>query len=147
MMSEKPGKSIVMPENICCDNAAIRHDVVERVTYQVGKNPEIATSRDWFNATAYVVRDHMVDHWMKTSRNYYRQDVKRVYYFSLEFLMGRTLMNSLLNLNMDEPARKALNAIGVELEEIRGMEYDAGLGNGGLGRLAACFLDLKEGGR
>ena len=135
-------KSIAsVQENICCDNTAIRHDVVERVTYQVGKNPEMATARDWFNATAYVVRDHMVDHWMKTTQNYYRQDVKRVYYFSLEFLMGRTLMNSLLNLSLDVPTRKALNTIGVELEEVRSMEYDAGLGNGGLGRLAACFLD------
>jgi glycogen phosphorylase len=128
-------------ENICCDNTTIKHDVVERLTYMVGKNPAIATVRDWFNATAYVVRDHTVDHWMKTSRNYYHNDVKRVYYFSLEFLMGRTLINSLLNLNLDAPARKALKAIGVELEEIRSMEYDAGLGNGGLGRLAACFLD------
>jgi len=141
MMSDDLKKSAIEQENICCDNAAIRHDVVERVTYLVGKNPENATPRDWFNATAYVVRDHMVDHWMKTTQNYYRNDVKRVYYFSLEFLMGRTLMNSLLNLNLDEPSRKALSAIGVELEEIRCMEYDAGLGNGGLGRLAACFLD------
>ena len=141
MMSDDLKKSAIEQENICCDNAAIRHDVVERVTYLVGKNPENATPRDWFNATAYVVRDHMVDHWMKTTQNYYRNDVKRVYYFSLEFLMGRTLMNSLLNLNLDEPSRKALSTIGVELEEIRCMEYDAGLGNGGLGRLAACFLD------
>jgi starch phosphorylase len=141
MMSDDLKKSAVEQENICCDNATIKHDVVERVTYLVGKNPDTATPRDWFNATAYVVRDHMVDHWMKTTQNYYRNDVKRVYYFSLEFLMGRTLMNSLLNLNLDEPSRKALNAIGVELEEIRSMEYDAGLGNGGLGRLAACFLD------
>ena len=128
-------------ENICCDNVAIRHDVVQRVTYLVGKNPDTATTRDWFNATAYVIRDHMVDHWMTTTQNYYRKDVKRVYYFSLEFLMGRTLMNSLLNLNLDVPAKKALNDIGVKMEDIRSMEYDAGLGNGGLGRLAACFLD------
>lgn len=128
-------------ENICCDNVAVRHDVVQRVTYLVGKNPDTATTRDWFNATAYVVRDHMVDHWMTTTQNYYRKDVKRVYYFSLEFLMGRTLMNSLLNLNLDEPAKKALSDIGVKMEDIRSMEYDAGLGNGGLGRLAACFLD------
>jgi len=140
-MSDILDKFEAEQENICCDNATIKHDVVERVTYMVGKNPETATARDWFNATAYVVRDHMVDHWMSTAQNYYRNDVKRVYYFSLEFLMGRTLMNSLLNLNLDEPARKALSAIGVELEEIRSMEYDAGLGNGGLGRLAACFLD------
>ena len=128
-------------ENICCDNVAIRHDVVQRVTYLVGKNPDTATTRDWFNATAYVIRDHMVDHWMTTTQNYYRKDVKRVYYFSLEFLMGRTLMNSLLNLNLDIPAKKALSDIGVKMEDIRSMEYDAGLGNGGLGRLAACFLD------
>lgn len=141
MMSDDLKKSAIEQENICCDNATIKHDVVQRVTYLVGKNPDTATYRDWFNATAYMVRDHMVDHWMKTTQNYYRNDVKRVYYFSLEFLMGRTLMNSLLNLNLDEPSRKALSAIGVELEEIRNIEHDAGLGNGGLGRLAACFLD------
>lgn len=140
-MSDYLDKAAAEQENICSENATIKHDVVERLVYLVGKNPDTATTRDWFNAAAYVVRDHMVDHWMKTTQIYYRNDVKRVYYFSLEFLMGRTLMNSLLNLNLDEPARKALNAIGVELEEIRSMEYDAGLGNGGLGRLAACFLD------
>ena len=135
--SEKLTESL----NICSDNVAIRHDVVERVTYLVGKNPATATSRDWFNATAYVLRDHMVDQWMRTTQNYYQEDVKRVYYFSLEFLMGRTLMNSMLNLNIDEATRSALTGLGLELEEIRSMEYDAGLGNGGLGRLAACFLD------
>lgn len=139
-MSDNFNKSAA-EENICSDSTGIKHDVVERLTYLVGKNPVTATGRDWFNAAAYVVRDHMVDHWMSTTRNYYQKDVKRVYYFSLEFLMGRTLMNSLLNLNLDEPTRTALNAIGVELDDIRSMEYDAGLGNGGLGRLAACFLD------
>ena len=140
-MSKKLKESTPAPVNICSDNVAIRHDVVERVTYRVGKNPAMATSRDWFNATAYVLRDHMVDQWMRTTQNYYKKDVKRVYYFSLEFLMGRTLMNSMLNLNVDEATRSALNGLGVELEEVRSMEYDAGLGNGGLGRLAACFLD------
>ena len=140
-MSKKLKESTPAPVNICSDNVAIRHDVVERVTYRVGKNPAMATSRDWFNATAYVLRDHMVDQWMRTTQNYYKKDVKRVYYFSLEFLMGRTLMNSMLNLDIDEATRSALNGLGVELEEVRSMEYDAGLGNGGLGRLAACFLD------
>ena len=140
-MSKKLKEPTPAPVNICSDNVAIRHDVVERVTYRVGKNPAMATSRDWFNATAYVLRDHMVDQWMRTTQNYYKKDVKRVYYFSLEFLMGRTLMNSMLNLNVDEATRSALNGLGVELEEVRSMEYDAGLGNGGLGRLAACFLD------
>jgi len=140
-MSDNLNKSAAEEENICSESTMIKHDVVDRLTYLVGKNPVTATDRDWFNAAAYVVRDHMVDHWMSSTRNYYQNDVKRVYYFSLEFLMGRTLMNSLLNLNLDEPTRTALTAIGVELDDIRGMEYDAGLGNGGLGRLAACFLD------
>jgi starch phosphorylase len=140
-MSDNLDKSAFEQENICSDNSSIKHDVVERLTYLVGKNPALATQRDWFNAAAYVVRDHMVDHWMKTTRNYYSNDVKRIYYFSLEFLMGRTLTNSLLNLNIEEPSKRALNAMGVKLEEIRSMEYDAGLGNGGLGRLAACFMD------
>jgi glycogen phosphorylase len=140
-MSDNLDKVAVEEENICSEDTLIKHDVVDRLTYLVGKNPVTANKRDWFNAAAYVVRDHMVDHWMSTTRNYYCHDVKRVYYFSLEFLMGRTLMNSLLNLNLDEPTRTALNAIGVEMDDIRSMEYDAGLGNGGLGRLAACFLD------
>jgi glycogen phosphorylase len=134
-------KTTQTEENECSENAAIKHDIVDRLTYLVGKNPVMATNRDWLNATAYVVRDHMVDHWMSTTRNYYQQDVKRVYYFSLEFLMGRTLMNSLLNLNLDASTKSALNEVGVALDDIRCMEYDAGLGNGGLGRLAACFLD------
>jgi glycogen phosphorylase len=140
-MSDNLNKSAAEEENICSESTMIKHDVVDRLTYLVGKNPVTATDRDWFNAAAYVVRDHMVDHWMSTTRNYYHNDVKRVYYFSLEFLMGRTLMNSMLNLNLDEPTRTALSAIGVELDDIRSMEYDAGLGNGGLGRLAACFMD------
>ncbi len=140
-MSENPHQSHIAQENICSDRVAIRHDVIDRLTYLVGKNRVMANNRDWLNATAYVARDHMVDNWMKTAQSYYKNDVKRVYYFSLEFLMGRSLMNSLLNLNLDETTRGALNEIGVELEEIRNMEYDAGLGNGGLGRLAACFMD------
>jgi len=137
----KPDNAKQKQQNFCSNNTAIKHDVVERVTYLVGKNPTRATGRDWLNAAAYVARDHMVDNWMKTTKNYYRKDVKRVYYFSLEFLMGRSLMNSLLNLDLDVATRTALNDIGVELEVIRSLEYDAGLGNGGLGRLAACFLD------
>jgi glycogen phosphorylase len=137
----KPAKSKSDKARICSDEAALRHDLVDRVTYVVGKNPEVATGRDWLNATAYMVRDHMVDSWIKTSRNYYKSDVKRVYYFSLEFLMGRSLMNSVLNLHLEDASKKALHKIGVELEDIQCLEYDAGLGNGGLGRLAACFLD------
>ena len=78
---------------------------------------------------------------METMRSYYREDTKRVYYFSMEFLMGRTLMNGILNVGCDEAFRQAMQEMGLELEKIREMESDAALGNGGLGRLAACFLD------
>lgn len=82
-----------------------------------------------------------MERWIETQQAYYDRDVKRVYYVSLEFLLGRTLSNSLLNLEMEEPARQALEEYGFSLEELQEVEFDAGLGNGGLGRLAACFLD------
>jgi starch phosphorylase len=123
------------------DAASIKSSLSERLTYTVGKDLITATERDWFYTSAYVVRDRLIDRWMETMRSYYDNDVKRVYYFSMEFLMGRSLMNSLHNLEMDQPTHKALHELGVELEKLRDAEYDAALGNGGLGRLAACFLD------
>jgi len=123
------------------DAVSIMNSLAERLTYAVGKDPITATERDWFFTTAYVVRDHLIDRWMETMRSYYDNDVKRVYYFSMEFLMGRSLMNSLHNLDLDKPTKEALQNLGVALEKLRDIEYDAALGNGGLGRLAACFLD------
>lgn len=111
------------------------------MTYSNSKSCVNATTRDWFQAVAYTVRDRMVERWMETMQRYYQQDAKRIYYLSLEFLMGRTLSNAMLNLGMDEPCRAALYELGQELERIAGIEPDAGLGNGGLGRLVACFLD------
>ena len=123
------------------DTDSIRNALAERLTYAVGKDHATATDRDWYVASSYVVRDHLIDRWMETMRSYYNQDVKRVYYFSLEFLMGRSLMNALHNLDLDQPTRAALQELGVSLEDLRETEFDAALGNGGLGRLAACFLD------
>lgn len=100
-----------------------------------------ATEYERFLAISYTVRDQLIDRWVETQRTYYRDDVKRVYYLSLEFLMGRTLGNSMLNLDIEDEIKGALENLGLQLEDLREAEVDAGLGNGGLGRLAACFLD------
>ncbi len=123
------------------DANAIKRSMANRLEYVVGKDLYTATTRDWFNVAAYVVRDRLVERWMETMRTYYEQDAKRVYYLSLEFLIGRTLTNSLLNMGIHDPFREALLEIGLDMETIREQEPDAALGNGGLGRLAACFLD------
>jgi starch phosphorylase len=100
-----------------------------------------ATQYERYLAIAYTVRDELIDRWAKTQKSYYDNNVKRVYYLSLEFLMGRTLGNAILNLNIEDEISDALNKLGIELEDLREAEVDAGLGNGGLGRLAACFID------
>jgi len=123
------------------DTESIRHSIANRLEYSVGKDPYTATTRDWFNVASYVVRDRLAERWMETMRSYYRENTKRVYYLSMEFLIGRTLMNSLLNMGIYDDAAKAFEEIGLNLDEICEAEPDAALGNGGLGRLAACFLD------
>ncbi len=123
------------------DAQSIKRSLANRLMYSIGKDPITATDRDWFYSAAAVVRERLIERWMETMRSYYREDTKRVYYFSMEFLMGRTLMNSMLNIDCEEGFRRALTDMGLALENIREMENDAALGNGGLGRLAACFLD------
>lgn len=123
------------------DVASLKHSLANRMMYTVGKDSYTATERDWFNAVAYAVRDRLIERWMATMRNYYQQDAKRVYYFSLEFLLGRSLINGLLNLGFEEQMRKALEELDLDIEQLAEAEFDAALGNGGLGRLAACFLD------
>ncbi|EKT4468864.1 glycogen/starch/alpha-glucan phosphorylase [Pseudomonas putida] len=121
--------------------AEFRAAVLAKLTYAVGKDPEHAFDHDWFEAIALAARDHMVDHWMDHTRQAYRRSQKRVYYLSLEFLIGRLLYDSLSNLGLLEIAREALDGLDVDLERIRLLEPDAALGNGGLGRLAACFME------
>jgi starch phosphorylase len=123
------------------DRASLRKSVANRLVYSLGKNPATATPRDWLHATSYAVRDRLIERWMNTMREYYRRDAKRVYYLSMEFLTGRMLANSLLNTGLYESCRGALADLDVEYEGIREGENDAALGNGGLGRLAACLLD------
>jgi glycogen phosphorylase len=123
------------------DVQAIRDAMLDILEYRVGKDRATATNRDWFHVVAWLIRDRLMERWMQTMRTYYTEDAKRVYYLSLEFLIGRTLSNSLLNIGMLDVVAEALRDLGPSLDEICEMESEAALGNGGLGRLAACFLD------
>ncbi len=119
----------------------MRARIVARLTYQVGKAPAVASERDWFVATALAVRDGVLDCWFDSTRRTRESGAKRVYYLSLEFLIGRLLHDAMGNLGVLEEVRTALVAEGVDLERLREQEPDAALGNGGLGRLAACFME------
>ena len=123
------------------DPPAMRARIVAKLTYQVGKSTDTASERDWFVATALAVRDVITDRWFETTRDVYRSGGKRVYYLSLEFLIGRLLFDAIGNLGLLTEVRAALAAEGVDLDQMREQEPDAALGNGGLGRLAACFME------
>jgi starch phosphorylase len=120
---------------------ALRRVLVAKLAYAVGKDPIVASPHDWYIATALAVRDRIVDRWFPSTREIYKEKRKRVYYLSLEFLIGRLLLDSLNNLGLTETMRRALAEMGVDLEALRELEPDAALGNGGLGRLAACFME------
>ncbi|MBU0481613.1 MAG: glycogen/starch/alpha-glucan phosphorylase [Proteobacteria bacterium] len=107
----------------------------------LGRDPERASNRDMCKALSYLMRDNLIEKWVNTQKSYYDHRKKRVYYLSLEFLIGRSLGNSLINMGLEGPVAKMLENLGYDLEDIREEEEDAALGNGGLGRLAACFLD------
>ena len=123
------------------DLESLKHAIANKLMFTVGKDPKTARPEDWMHAAAYAVRDQLVERWMKTTRAQYAQDAKRVYYMSMEFLIGRTFGNAMLALGLRERVRQALADFGVDLDAITELEPDAALGNGGLGRLAACFLD------
>jgi len=120
---------------------AFKRAISTKLMYQVGKDPVSARPEDWLHAVSYAVRDHLVSRWMKTTRAQYTQDVKRVYYLSAEFLIGRTFSNALLALDLMPTIQQALRELDVDPDKLLDLEPDAALGNGGLGRLAACFLD------
>ncbi|MFZ4858029.1 MAG: glycogen/starch/alpha-glucan phosphorylase [Desulfuromonadaceae bacterium] len=121
--------------------ADLQRSFLRHLQYTLVKDKFSATKADLYLALAYAVRDVLVDRWLDTQQSYYIHDAKRVYYISMEFLMGRTLGNSLINLGIMEEWQTALKQMGIDVEELQEQEWDAGLGNGGLGRLAACFLD------
>jgi starch phosphorylase len=119
----------------------LRDAILHRLTYTVGKTPRAASEYDWYQAVVYATRDRIVEQWMESSNAAYVHGDKRVYYFSLEFLIGRLLYDALTNLGITEAMRAATKGLGVDLDRLRTLEPDAALGNGGLGRLAACFME------
>jgi len=123
------------------DSESIKNDFVNHMEYSLGKDEYSGTAQDCYSSIALTARDRLIERWINTQQTYYKKNAKRVYYLSLEFLIGRTLGNSLINLGLYGEADKAMHELGYSLEELREKEWDAGLGNGGLGRLAACFLD------
>jgi starch phosphorylase len=120
---------------------SIKESFAHHLKYSLAKDEYTATKRDCFKSVALAVRDRLIKNWIDTQQTYYNRDTKRIYYLSLEFLIGRTLGNALMNQNITENYHKALQNLGYDIEELEEIEFDAGLGNGGLGRLAACFLD------
>ena len=115
--------------------------LVDTLLHRIGKDDHAAKPHDWLAATILTLRDQIIDRWMQSTRAMHASGAKRVYYLSLEFLIGRLLRDALSNLGMSEEAQAALAAHGVDLAMIEELEPDAALGNGGLGRLAACFMD------
>ncbi|HEX8784807.1 MAG TPA: glycogen/starch/alpha-glucan phosphorylase [Telluria sp.] len=121
--------------------AKLKRSIADKLIHTVGKDPAVALPHDWLQASALAVRDRLVEHRMKTEGAESGQNAKRVYYMSIEFLIGRTFTNALLALDLYQDLRLALAELDVNIDKLPCLENDAALGNGGLGRLAACFLD------
>src|SRR6202521_3279240 len=129
--------------NVALQPGTLHAALLDRLTRALGKNPDSSTPRDIYDALSLAVREELTLRWLATQRRVSNAHVKRVCYFSVEYLPGRSLINALSCLDGDlvHEARNALRSMGLELEDVAAQEVDPGLGNGGLGRLAACFLD------
>lgn len=123
------------------DKVEFQKTVKNNVKRLYRRTVEEATQQQLFQAVSYAVKDAIIDRWLMTQEQYKKDDPKTVYYMSMEFLMGRALGNNLINLTAYKEVREALDEMGINLNVIEDEEPDAALGNGGLGRLAACFLD------
>jgi starch phosphorylase len=120
---------------------ALRNGILEALYFTQAKFPEVATKNDFYMALAHAVRDRLLNHWVTTAETYYREASRTVSYLSAEYLLGPHLGNNLVNLGLFDQAREAVASLGLNLEELLDQEAEPGLGNGGLGRLAACFQD------
>ncbi|HDR1538362.1 TPA: glycogen/starch/alpha-glucan phosphorylase, partial [Pasteurella multocida] len=120
---------------------SLKKSIVYKLIFSIGRSPKEASQRDWLNATLYAVRDFVTEGWITTARQSRSEETRRVYYLSMEFLIGRTLSNAMLAEGVYDVAKQALSELNVNLEDVLEKEVDPGLGNGGLGRLAACFMD------
>ncbi|MEW6432641.1 MAG: glycogen/starch/alpha-glucan phosphorylase [Myxococcota bacterium] len=142
-MNQQRFRSAVATETIApgLDAASIRHDFVEKLYLELAKFPGVATKNDQYLALAYVVRDRMLERWVRSASTYLETQSKTVIYLSAEFLPGPQLANAVLNLGLEKEVRGALEQLGLDYDELTEHEEEPGLGNGGLGRLAACFMD------
>jgi len=120
---------------------SMKDSILHHLKFSLAHDIHSATKRDWWLSTAKAVQERIIERMIATQAVHNQQDVRRIYYLSLEFLMGRLFSNSLYNAGIHKETEIALKELGLDLDELRGEEYDMGLGNGGLGRLAACFLD------
>ena len=123
------------------DVEGVKKAIVYKLIFLIGRSPKEASQRDWLNATLYAVRDLVTEGWITTARQSRAEETRRVYYLSMEFLIGRTLSNAMIAEDIYTTTQAALAELNVDLEEIIEKEVDPSLGNGGLGRLAACFMD------
>ena len=141
MNDTRPAVEIPQPTPRSTRPEILAEEIIERLTYRIGKDAKVAKPHDWLTAAILVVRDRIIDKWMESTRRVYRTGDKRVYYLSLEFLIGRLLRDAVSNLGVVSELKDALASLGVDFNVIAGLEPDAALGNGGLGRLAACFME------
>ncbi len=123
------------------DPKSLADEILKALRYRLGKDETVATPHDWLDASIRVVRDRIVDRWIESTKKAYEQGRKRVYYLSLEFLIGRLMRDAFSNIGLMDDMRAALESLGVDIDMVAALEPDAALGNGGLGRLAACFME------
>ncbi|MEM6678602.1 MAG: glycogen/starch/alpha-glucan phosphorylase, partial [Pseudomonadota bacterium] len=134
-------RTALPPVEAPVDAEALREAIRYHLTFSIGKDPGAANLQDWRIALSRAIRDKVIEPWFATIKRVYAEDRKRIYYLSMEFLIGRLLEDAILNLGLDDTARVAMEDLGVDYDAALKNEPDAALGNGGLGRLAACFLD------
>ncbi len=140
-MAQDEGTLRREPDGRGLEGRGLKGRIVDALVHRIGKDEKAALPHDWLAATIYTLRDEIIERWMDSSRAAHAAGAKRVYYLSMEFLIGRLLRDTLSNLGRSQEVREALESLGVDLSEIEEIEPDAALGNGGLGRLAACFME------